>query len=67
MGTKRKTKSARSHAGELRRFECITGNPEEIMALNDLIAKKGLTRKDIARILLALRVRPGIVLTEFDI
>lgn len=54
-------------AGEFRRFECITDDPEEIMALNDLIAKKGLTRKDIARILLTLRVRPGFGPPDFDI
>lgn len=53
--------------GELRRFELLTDDSEEVKKFTSLVKEKGLTRKDIALILFTLRVRPGFQKSDFGI
>ncbi len=53
--------------GELRRFELMTEDKEEIAELKRVISEKGLTRNDLAIILLYLRVRPEFSRSDFGI
>lgn len=53
--------------GELRRFELLTDEPEDLEKFNSLVKDKGLTRQDIALILFTLRVRPEFQRSDFGI
>ncbi len=53
--------------GELKRFELKTDDPEEIAALDEVIAGKKLSRHDLGIILLCLGVRPGFEREDFGI
>lgn len=50
-----------------RRLEVITDDVKEVEKLESLCSTKGLTRKDLARILFTLRVRPGFGKSDFGI
>lgn len=53
--------------GELRRFERIAQTDEEWSAFEKIVSEKELSREDLARILFAIRVRPGIGPSDFGI
>lgn len=53
--------------GELRRFELMTEDKEDIAELKRVISEKGLSRNDLAIILFNLRVRPGFSRSDFGI
>lgn len=50
-----------------RRLEVITDDVKEVEKLESLCSTKGLTRKDLARILFTLRVRPEFGKSDFGI
>lgn len=53
--------------GELRRFEFLTDDADEIAELKRVVVEKKLTRQDLGIILLYLGVRPGIGREAFGI
>ena len=60
MGKKKRPPS-RFSEGELRRFVIKTDDPAQIRELDDVIEKRGLTRRDLGVITLFLAVRPGFL------
>lgn len=52
---------------EWRRFELITDDPAQIIALNAILDKYDIAREELAVIVLSLRVRPGFDLKDFCI
>lgn len=49
-----------------RRFEDVAPNDAQRQELQTLLEEKGLSRHDLALILLSLRVRPEFSLEDFD-
>lgn len=49
-----------------RRFELAIEDPAQISELETLLDKLRLTRRELALIVLGLRVRPGFSLQDFD-
>ncbi len=51
-----------------RRFELTTSDPAQIAELEAVLDRhKDLTRRELAVIVMGLRVRPGFALKDFDI
>lgn len=64
---KKKCPPSRFSEGELRRFVIKTDDPAQIRELDDVIEKRGLTRRDLGVITLFLAVRPGFLPIDFGI
>ena len=57
----------RSSLGELRRFELLTDDKQEIAELERILKEKNITRQELAKILFTIRVRPGFQKSDFGI
>ena len=66
-GTGPKHDRAHSDTYLWRRFELVEKDPKLVSELYALLDRIDLSRRDLALIILSLRVRPGFDLQSFDI
>lgn len=52
---------------ELRRFELLTDDEQDVEEVERILCNRGITRQELAKILFTVRVRPGFQKADFGI